>query len=237
MSRNLLAIGALALASFAGSARAIVYSDGVFSPSNWSTTTMTNVSGTGSTVTPAQNLIGGNTNEWREVAHTLVVGSGTGELIGVHLSGLSFYTPSSQGAITFINYSEDAINLIDERIVPGAGQTTGLAIRQGGKDYILRPPSVMPYSSFSTWQPISRAGIVASDMWEYSTAGGLNPFSNPDFSVAGSQMQLGFYRGNSGNSGYSTHCGIDNWRVEIVPTPGAATLLGLGMLAAVRRRR
>jgi hypothetical protein len=238
MTRRMIATAALSLLSVAGSANAVIFFDGVFAPSNWSVNTMTNLSGTGSTVTPTQNLFGGNPNEWREVQHSLSVGTGTGELVGVHLEASSFYTPSSQGAISFINYSEDAINLIDDRIVPGNGQGTGLAITQGGRNYILRPPSVMPYSGgFSSWGSINRPGIVATDMWEYSTAGGLVPTSNPDFSIAGSVMQFGFWRGNSGNSSYSTDCGIDNWRVEIVPTPGAATLMGLGALVAVRRRR
>lgn len=237
MTRRVIAAAALSLLAAAGSAHAVIFFDGVFPNANWSATTMTNLSGTGSTVTAFQNLTGGNPNEWREVQHTLSVGSGTGELVGVHLEVSSFYTPSSQGAITSINYSEDAINLISDRIVPGNGQGTGLAIRQNGKNYILRPPSVMPYSSFSTWQPISRPGIVATDMWEYSSAGGLNSSSNPDFSITGTQMQFGFWRGNSGNSGYSTDCGIDNWRVEIVPSPGAAALLGMGGLLAIRRRR
>lgn len=231
------AVAALSLAALAGSAHGVFYFDGTFTPSDWSSVTLTNLSGVGSSVNAVQNLSGGNPNEWRETQNTLVVGSGTGEVIGVHLSNVSFYNPSTQGAVTAINYSEDAINLIDDRIVPGAGQATGLAIFQGGKYFVLRPPSSMPYSGFSTWQNISRPGIVASDMWEYSFPGGLNAFSNPDFSNAGTVMQLGYYRGNSGNGGYSTDCGIDNWHVEIVPTPGAGVLLGMGMLCGARRRR
>ena len=159
-------------------------------------------------------------------------------IFGFHMNTTAFYNPNTQGAITSIQYAEDSINFISNTIIPGNGQGTGLAILQGGTYYRLSTPAlVMPFTSFSNWAPNSAGSITASDMWEVTPSGTVNPFSNPDFSASGAIMQLGFWRGNSGNGSYNTDCGIDNWNVHILPSPGSAALLGLGGLLAARRRR
>jgi hypothetical protein len=73
-------------------------------------------------------------------------------------------------------------------------------------------------------------------------AGNLFAGNNPDFSIAGGVMQFGFWRGNSSGtltSGvFNSECGIDNWRVEVIPSPsGAMVLAGAGLIAIRRRRR
>lgn len=243
MSRITLAtVAGLALVASASSAQAITFFDGVFNNADWSLTVITNAAGAGSTVQGLQIPVGGNPLEYRRIRNNLVVASGlpNGGVIGFHMNVNAFYNPGTSGAIANIAYSEDSINFVSNTVVPGNGQGTGLAILQGGRYYRLQNPAlVMPFTSFSNWGPNAAPTITAADMAEVDVNGNVNIFSNPDFSAAGGIMQLGFWRGNSGNSSYNTDCGIDNWHVDItpVPAPAAAALLGMGGLLAGRRRR
>ncbi|MFT3684465.1 MAG: PEP-CTERM sorting domain-containing protein [Phycisphaerales bacterium] len=238
-SSSIAAVAVATVTLFAGTASATSYFDGVFNNSDWSLTTITNAGGAGSFVGAFQIPVGGNPLEYRIIRNNLAINGPNSLVLGVHMNNTAFYNPVTQGAITSINYSEDSINFVNQG---GNGQGGGLAIMQGGNTYILRNPIlVMPYAGYSTWTFNPASGIVASDLWQVDNAGNLFSGSNPDFSATGGIMQLGFWRGNSsGNvtSGtFNTECGIDNWHVEIVPTPGAAAVLGLGGLALARRRR
>ncbi|MCY2925529.1 MAG: PEP-CTERM sorting domain-containing protein [Planctomycetota bacterium] len=230
----------LAWAAAAGSVQAASFFDGVFNNSDWSLTVLTNATGTGSTAQGFQVLTGGNPNEYRRVRHQLVVTGQpfNGAVHSLHLNNNAFYTPSTQGAISYIDYKEDSINFVPATVVPGNGQGSGLLILQNGKYYRQQNPLlVMPYSGYSNWTANSAPGLLSTDFAEVTLAGIVNVGSNPDFSAAGSIMQLGFYRGNSGNTGYNTDCGIDNWSVNIVPEPATMGLVALGALAALKRRR
>jgi len=227
------------LLTSAAHAAPVVFFDGIFNNSDWGITAYTNPNGAGSGAVGFQVLTGGNPNEYRRIRNNIVVSAaGNGAIIGFHMNTTAFYNPSSQGAINFINYSEDSINFLPNQA--GNGQGTGLAIFQNGKYYALRTPAlVMPAPTYTVWTANSAPLTVAANYWEFTPAGNLLPGSNPDFSATGSIMQLGFWRGNSGNFSYQTDCGIDNWRVEItqVPTPGSLGLLAAGGALAVRRRR
>ncbi len=239
MHRSSLAVAVLALGSVAGAAHAVTFFDGTFNNSDWSMVVLNNATGVGSTAAGFQVPAGGNPNEYRRIRHQLLVSNpGNGAVFSMHLNNTAFYTPSVQGAITSIDYSEDSINFTPDTIVPGNGQGSGLLIFQNSKYYRQQTPMlIMPYSGFSSWTFNPALGLTAADFAEVTLAGVVNPGSNPDFSAAGSTMQLGFARGNSGNSGYNTDCGIDNWHVTIVPAPGAMAMMGLGGLVCVRRRR
>jgi hypothetical protein len=241
MSRWSLFVAVVALAAVAGTAQASTsFFDGVFNNSDWSLTVLTNATGTGSTAQGFQVLAGGNPNEYRRVRHQLVVTGApfNGAVFSFHLNNNAFYTPSTQGAISYIDYSEDSINFVPDTIVPGNGQGAGLLILQSGKYYRQQNPLlIMPYSGYSTWTANPAPGLLAADFAEVTLAGVVNIGSNPDFSATGSIMQFGFHRGNSGNGGYDTDCGIDNWSVTIVPEPAAAMILALGGLMMAHRRR
>jgi hypothetical protein len=240
LTRSVLT-ASLLLAATGSAGASTVFFDGIFNPSDWTLTTITNAGGAGSTGNAFQIPLSGNPLEYRLISHRLMINGAGSALFTVHMNVNAFYSPGSQGAITHINYSEDSKNFIN---LPGHdGQSTGLAIIQGGKIYVQRrtPLLVMPFSGFSSWAPNSAMTLLASELWELTTSGTLLPGSNPDFSVGGATMQFGFYRGNSSGNTTSgaldTRCGIDNWRVEVIPTPGALAALGLGGLLAARRRR
>jgi hypothetical protein len=236
MSRNSLVWGAIAVTSLAGSAQAVVFFDGVFNNADWTLTTITNANGVGSAANGLQIPVGGNPLQYRRIRHNLVVSGPGGAVIGLHMRNTFSYNPGG-GAISVINYSEDSINFVNQA---GNGQGSGLVIFQSGNYYVQRSPIlVMPYATFNTWQPNSAPGLIASDFWRIDNSLNLFSGSNPDFSTSGGVMQFGFWRGNSGNFGYQTDCGIDNWRVDIVPVPGPAgsAVLALSGLIACRRRR
>jgi len=236
MSRNSLVWGAIAVTSLAGSAQAVVFFDGVFNNADWTLTTVTNANGVGSTANGFQVPVGGNPLQYRRIRNSLNASGPLAGVIGLHMRGTFSYNPGG-GAISVINYSEDSINFVNQ---PGNGQGSGLVIQQGGTYYIQRTPIlVMPYASFNTWQPNAAPGLTAGDFWELTNTGTLISSNNPDFSTSGGVMQFGFWRGNSGNSSYQTDCGIDNWRVEIIPVPGptGSAVLALSGLIACRRRR
>jgi hypothetical protein len=224
----------VALAGLAATAQATVFFDGVFAPANWSLTTVVNASAPTSTVSGFQVPAGGNPNEYRRVRHTLITQSGVGQVVGLHLNLTASYTPSSQGAITSINYSEDSIAFSG----PGNVQGGGLFIRQNSRWYIQRSPIfVMPLPTFAGWTAQVASGRIASDFHEIDVAGNIFPGNNPDFSIAGTQIDYGFWRGNSNFGSVDTDAGIDNRRVEIVPAPSASGLALMAGVAGVRLRR
>jgi hypothetical protein len=237
MNRSTATLATLTLAAgLASPAFAVTFFDGVFNNADWSVTTTLNTNAAGSSANGLQFLTGGNPNEFRRIRNQLLVSSPTGMLHGFHMNVTAFYDPSNQGAITSIDYSEDSINFVNQN---GNGQGSGLAIIQNGRFYRTSSLLVMPFTSFSTWQPNSQLGLTAASFWEVDTSTGMVIAGTPDFSASGSIMQLGFCRANSNNGSINTECGIDNWRVQInqVPAPGAAALLGLGTLSIARRRR
>lgn len=217
----------------------VVYFDGVFSPTNWASTTVTDVQGAGSTSFETQFLTGGNGNEYMRIELNLVANAPGASVWSLNTNTNASYNPGTQGAITAINYSEDSRNFMPAH--NGNVQGTGLLITQGGINYVMRGPTlVMPNPTFSNWALNSAPGLVSTDFWELTNAGVLISSSNPDFTAAGGIMHLGFWRAGSSGTFVGTDfrdAGIDNWRVEIVPSPGPLALLAVGGLTALRRRR
>lgn len=228
LARTAILVSSVGLLASAAAANVII-SDGVFAPADWSLISI-DVGGNGSTTTVSQQLTGGNPNEYRRVFNS-VAGPSNSAIWGLHLYLPSSYDPATQGAVSSVCYSEDAILFAGA----GSGQASGMLIEQAGKYYV--GPSHA--TAFAVWTNISDPLLVQGNFSEIDlSSGALNGFSNPDFSAAGGTMQFGFFRANSTSGGaYTRDGGIDNWSVCIVPAPGSVALLaGAGCLAARRRR-
>ena len=235
-----LTVSSIVVAALGASAFGnVVYFDGTFASGSWTSSTVFNPGGLGSTTAETQVLAGGNADEYMRIELNLVAVAAGGGVFSLNRNTGAFYDPTVQGAVTHIDYSEDSKNF--QPSSAGNVQGTGLLIEQGGKTFIQRSPVlVMPNPVFAAWSGNAAPGLVASDLWEVTPTGGLISSSNPDFSAAGGVMQFGFWRGgSSGNFVGADYrdAGIDNWRVVVAPTPGGAALLGLGGLLAARRRR
>jgi len=190
---------------------AAVYFDGVVNPADWSLTTIINATRADSTAQGVQNPSGGNPTSFPHIGHQLLVGPRfSGAVFSMHLNNNAFCNPSTQGGITCIDYSKDSINFVPDTIVPGNGQGSGVILQNGNFYRQQNPILVMPYSEYSSWTAHPVPGLVAADFALVTNAGVVMAGNKPDFSLFGSTMQLGFHRGNSGNGGYNTECGIDN---------------------------
>ncbi len=188
------------------------FSDNTFNNGDWSLTILVNRGG-GAVMTGSQNGSGGNPGAYRNVTDQLNAppsGDYTA-IVGLHLMNGAVYTPSAQGAITSIDCSLDF-----EMYAPGfsgAQMGFGPALRQGGVAY-----SAYAASGNASWLTFAMPGLVQSS---FVAADGV---SNPDFSLAGGPIELGFETSNStcvSCSGYSNGAGFDNWSM-VVHTPGLA---------------
>ncbi len=223
ISRVVLRAFAVALGTYivASSAYAtVIISDGTFNPSDWAVNVT--VSTGGATQTAQQNLSGGNPGAYRYMTHPLPLGPSS---IGVaHLFQPASYTPSTQGAIISMDYSEDHIQFNPSII--GARPL----LMQGNTLFI--GPSI----NFTdlAWTTVSLTGLTAAAF--------SNGSSHPDFSALGTTIQFGYGRSNTNNPGdppLTTQHGIDNWSFTIhnavqgVPDSGGLSLPLLGLLGII----
>lgn len=177
--------------------------DTTFLNADWQSTVLWSQNGT--TAIGGQFTSGGNPDSYRLMSHSMPHESA----IGVHhvYVGES-YNPQTQGAIAWIDYSEDRI----EFNPPFWGAAVGalFLLQQGGRSYHL---SLDPNNAFTdlSWTTKQRLRIKASDFRAISGA-------EPDFSAAGGEIHFGVLRSNSNTSvsidSVITH-GIDNFVVTV----------------------
>ncbi len=171
--------------------------DGTFNNSDWEAIEF-NSSGDPSDYQSSQQASGGNPGEFMLTSTNW---QGTALVARYEQQRGAVYDPKTQGAIDSITYSEDNISL------PNA-QATGPAIRQDGIIYWADPVTVQ----HADWKTHTWAGLTEADFVVPSDSS-----KHPDFSSAGSTVEFGFFRANSG-SGYSggwISAGIDNWCVSV----------------------
>ena len=233
MKQSLLGITLISVLSaqnFA-SADTITIADGDFASVDWLATVSKTTGGATQTVTQANS--GGNPGAYRSMTHTL---PGPSSIVVIHqYLGMS-YDPSTQGAIDFVDYSEDRIQFN----APFSGAAIGArpALLQDG-NWFFGPNITFTNSN---WQSVNLTGLTSAD---FVGSGGLTP----DFSASGSVISFGYTRSNTNNNSTSlieTNSGIDNWSfvlttqpVSAVPVPAAVWLFGSGLLGlvGVARRR
>jgi hypothetical protein len=119
------------------------------------------------------------------------------------------YNPRSSGALTSIDYFEDA------KVISGtgAGEATGLALRQNNTIFI----AAGLLAGEAAWTPKEKLGITPGDFLQLGAGSPL------DFDGSGPEpdatIEFGFFRAISsppggGSQGMET-AGIDNWRVVL----------------------
>lgn len=231
-----------------GASAAVTVSDGTFLDANWNLTQF--LGGTGGSVTGGQVASGGNPGAFRNVTDTLT-GGGVGIVLGTSIYTPFTYSAGGSGAIATLNYTEDAACTGG---CFGQGQSTGPALLQGGKYYILGSSSVITGPS-AVWTTHALNGLTALDFGLVNVTAStiVDMTQHPDFSASGAPIQFGYFRANGtglGGGGYTLTAGIDNWQITIaaavasapVPTLGAMELallaiaIGLLGLSFARRR-
>ncbi len=191
-----------------------VFSDDTFDDSDWILIVRT--TGWGGSAVGQQATEGGNLGDHRAVVtrHNGAPGGGTTCVYGLSLRNGAVYNPSVQGAITSIDYEEDARPT-------ASGQSTGPVICQGSDCYVSFAGSTSPLGD---WQTIQRGRLVAEDFVRVDPSVGGNGLvadAHPDFSAGGAPLELGFYRSicvNGGTFGVGagqSEAGIDNWLVRV----------------------
>lgn len=152
------------------------------------------------TQSSVNSATGGNPGGFRRMLHTLTVNTApTFSTIFVqHLYTGGTYEPSTQGAVTAIDYAED-------HQIQGSVYGS-FVIVQGGVTYQALFPAGSVFAA-GPWQTTTLAGLKPTD---------FTPAPGPNFSGTGSRMQFGFIRGNTARflPLTNTH-DIDNWVVVV----------------------
>lgn len=169
----------------------------------------------GGSVTASQQPTGGNPGAFRTITHTVPAAPSPttfGATWSVHFRLGAVWDPSTQGPLATIDFEEDA------RLVsgPAAGQSTGLAIRQGGQVWVAQVGT----TPGAAWSHKQGRGIRASGVGPLGPGGFPATGPSPDFSASGGPIEFGFTRGNStgaGGGSYAITAAIDNWKVRVNP--------------------
>ena len=223
------------------------FADGTFNNSDWSLTLQT--SGNGGTSNATQVTSGGNPGSYYQVYIQSNgdtgngVGSGTAAF---YLNNNFNFTPSSQGAVTSLDFS------FDLSTISGAAFAE-VAVMQNGNLYLANEH----YSTSDAWIHFSDLLLTASDFGLIAPNpngnGEIGPSStHPDFAATGSLLQFGFstvYDSPPGALGgpYSDIFGVDNYLLTLhtsaaVPEPatvyaGAGVVLFLLFFHIKRQRK
>jgi len=193
----------------------IPFSDGAFNPPDWTASKILDTtSGASATFSAFQATSGGTPGSYRGVDMTF----NNGSIMVAHLSNF-VYTPSSQGAITTIDYSYDLLQTNPPS--PGAQVAYGPLIFQNNTYYVccLTPGEASASSAdlvtAGGWKHFGRNGLTASSF--SNGFGGIPLFgpgpAQPDFSSTGGSIRFGYYSANSSTA--TTHSGIDNYSVNV----------------------
>lgn len=206
----------LASGSTTASADAFVHQDGEFAEADW-TMHVFYEEGNGGTTTAWHQDAGGNPDALRMVRITVNDAPPYSGIGAFHRYVPVVYDPASSGAISSIDYEEDAKMFLDG----GEGQATGPAVRQAGVVYYHFVDGTWHFD----WRHKQAFGLQAGDFRN-------SPYGNqhPNFSASAPPLEIGFYRANSTYSGgYTIEAGIDNWSFTIntgQPTAAVATSWG-----------
>lgn len=190
--------------------------------SNW--TSVTNFNDNSGSHTTNYLLTTGNPNQWAQTTHNLPNAGSQYE------AGYLFnttYTPSSAGAIQFVQFSIDTIR----QTTPGV-----LYIR----------PLIFQNSIVHVGASIGLGTSWATQTTGFLTAANFsqafNPSVHPDFSATGSVLQVGYLVGSNNYTGTTNGpiAGVDDFSATLTtatPEPGTWSMMGLALVIAGAIRR
>ena len=197
----------------------VVYSDGDFTPSNWTFgTTLT--MGSGGSVNRATT--GGNPGSYLRLTLSMSAGEGQAGIWG--LNSAAVYNPATQGAIESVALSEDILEI-------GSPQAGGSVLMQNGLLYYR----FTYIASGTSWTLLNSGPGKASDYTLYPTPNNGITSLHPDFSILGAPITFGFYRniGGTALTDFSNIGGLDNWKTTVtaVPEPSVVSLIAATAIA------
>ena len=188
-----------------------IASDDVFDDNDWDAEVQ--VLGAGGTGAASHLRYNGQiTGDYRHITITAnsAENSGTAAQVAVFsIKRGTAYSPTSDGAIFSVDYSEDSILLSGG----GNGQYSAPAFKQNGKLYTLVPGGGAFPTPEAGWTRHSLTGLTQNDFRTLASAS-----DHPDFSATGSRIEVGFMRLHSvpaGSAGGTRTGGIDNWRITL----------------------
>jgi hypothetical protein len=230
VSGILVSFGTIAVSDSLGGG--MTYADSEFLESAWTATKVyDSTPGEMASFWSAQSPQGGNPGAFRRISITFNY-PGYPALVNVAVANISdaaLYAPSTQGAISSIDYS------IDDAFLSEIGGSTTIAyeciLLQNDTYY----SAARVYDYFLSWTKHSFVGLTASDFSRLAGPGA----SYPDFTTTGAPMQFGYACWSGGGTGAPTTIiidgGVDNWSVTVnsVPEPSALVLIGIAALGVL----
>ena len=216
-----------------GPAPPVVFSDGTFNAGDWQLALATNgPGGTGVAFFDAVfEGIEGNPGTFMRIKHVhnpsnniIDPSQPKSNILTFHRRIGAEYDPSTLGAITSIDYSEDRI-LFECGFSGCDGQVTGPAVLQDGDLYVVVVGNTNDRDVNRVWGALSSSGLTANN-FSLAVVGVNFPGPNtliqdfnrhPDFSSSGSPMVFGFFRAGTHTAPiFQTRmAGIDNWQVTV----------------------
>ncbi len=182
-----------------------VLTDADFDDNAWDSYEHT--SGSGGTTVGGHFTIGGVANSsYGRI--TLTANSGGAQVALFRIWRGEAYTPSGDGRIFSITYSEDSI-----RFSGGTSQYGSPALRQNDKLYALVQGAGAFATADQSWTAHSLTAVTQDQFRTLDSAS-----DHPDFSTTGSRIEFGYMRlisTSGGSSGDTAAGGIDNWRLVL----------------------
>jgi len=189
----------------------VVFEDGDFLEVNWALSPVLSPSNNPPTFNAIRVEAGGNPDAFRAATYNF---ASVPSSVRVYYGALSaVYEPAVQGGIYVIDFAEDCLHSGASNLLPSTGPT----IEQTGRRFVATK-AVMNCVS-TTWTPVRRASLDASDFDLVEGPACAVGESCPDFSSNGAPLRLGLMAGAELSGGVvppvQTSHGFDNWKVTV----------------------
>jgi len=191
---------------------AVVFEDGDFPDSDWSTSAIADPAQNGPTHTEDRSATGGLPDAFRHMVHTMTAGPSSLRVFNAKASAV--YDPQALGAVHAIDYREDC-----DRVSATSASLDTLSfamVEQGGRRYVSSRGRGCLSKWVGNFDPIP--SLQASDFTQVDGPACGQGESCPDFSASGAPLRFGFERRvtlQAGAAAGSIEHGIDNWKISV----------------------